>query len=121
MKIASTKMRVACIIPTRNGDVEVERLLKSLGRQDYPVTVLVVDSASTDKTQEVLARYGVSMIQIDVKNFNHGGTRQMMAEQHADFDIYVYLTQDAYLERCDAISRLISFFCDSRDGAVCGR
>ncbi len=55
------------------------------------------------------------------KDFNHGGTRQMMVERHPEYDIYVFMTQDAYLEDPEALANIVWPFTDDSIGAVCGR
>src|SRR5690606_19238861 len=60
-------------------------------------------------------------VTIPSSQFNHGGTRQMMVSRNPDYDIYVFLTQDAYLEDADAIENLVAPFHDEKVGAVCGR
>ena len=114
-------MRIACVIPTYNGKEHLRRLLDSLDVQSAKFDILVVDSSSADGTQE-LARSRVGAVRvISSAEFNHGGTRQLMVEQNPDYDVYVFLTQDAYLVDSEALSRIVSPFSDLSVGAVCGR
>lgn len=120
------KLSVACVIPTYNGKDDLERLLDSLKEQTAAFDLLVVDSSSSDGTTELAeerrATGGVSnLVMIPGSEFNHGGTRQKMVNDFPSYDIYVFLTQDAYLEDVEAIERLITPFKDERVGAVCGR
>ncbi|MOA00026.1 hypothetical protein D3C78_1193700 [compost metagenome] len=62
-----------------------------------------------------------NVVTIPGSQFNHGGTRQMMVSQNPGYDIYVFLTQDAYLEDVDAIAHLVAPFESERVAAVCGR
>lgn len=114
-------LRVACVIPTYNGRRELERLLDSLWAQTAAFDTLIVDSSSTDGTWELARARCNEVIQIAATAFNHGGTRQMMAETHPRYDVFVYLTQDAYLEDPRAIENLLEPFTDPLVGAVCGR
>ncbi|WP_346831410.1 glycosyltransferase family 2 protein [Pseudomonas abietaniphila] len=114
-------LRVACVIPTYNGRRELERLLDSLWAQTAEFDTLIVDSSSTDGTLELARSRCNDVIQIDSKDFNHGGTRQMMAETHPRYDVFVYLTQDAYLEDPRAVENILTPFEDPLVGAVCGR
>lgn len=114
-------MRILIIIPTRNGRKELERLLSTLSSQDHPFDVSVVDSSSTDGTTEVAQEFGAKVHKVAVENFNHGGTRQMMVDLSPGYDVYVFLTQDAYLENESAIKNLIASFDDKKVGAAYGR
>lgn len=114
-------LRVACIIPTYNGRADLERLLDSLGRQSATFDLFVVDSSSSDGTLELANTRVPSVVSIPSSQFNHGGTRQMMVGLNPGYDVYVFLTQDAYLEDPDAIVHLLEPFADSHVGAVCGR
>ncbi|MFS2159148.1 glycosyltransferase family 2 protein [Pseudomonas sp. Pseusp122] len=114
-------LRVACVIPTYNGCQDLERLLDSLLTQTARFDTLIVDSSSSDGTLELAQSRCANVMRIDSKDFNHGGTRQMMVNRHPDYDVYVYLTQDAYVEDPDAIANILLPFADPKVGAVCGR
>lgn len=114
-------LRVACVIPTYNGRQDLERLLDSLLTQTARFDTLIVDSSSSDGTFELAQSRYPTVIRIDSKDFNHGGTRQMMVNRHPDYDVYVYMTQDAYVEDVNAIANLLLPFADPKVGAVCGR
>ena len=114
-------LRVACIIPTYNGRQELERLLDSLARQNAEFDTLIVDSSSRDGTFELAQARCPNVLRIDSKDFNHGGTRQMMVERNPDYDVCVFMTQDAYLDDPDALAALVRPFSDPSVGAVCGR
>ncbi|MNJ13136.1 Poly-beta-1,6-N-acetyl-D-glucosamine synthase [compost metagenome] len=114
-------MKVACIVPTYNGRNDFLRLIGSLARQTAEMDVFIVDSSSTDGTQEASVEHGLNLKVISGAEFNHGGTRQMMVDVNASYDVYVFLTQDAFLENPDAITNLVKPFADPAVGAVCGR
>lgn len=114
-------MRIACIVPTYNGRGDLDRLLNSLDLQNISFDLFVVDSSSSDGTNELACSRARNVITIPSGQFNHGGTRQMVVNRNPGYDIYVFLTQDAYLDSPDAIERLVSPFLDERVGAVCGR
>lgn len=114
-------LRVACIVPTYNGRKELERLLDSLERQSANFDLFIVDSSSQDGTAELARARVPGVVSIPSSQFNHGGTRQMMVGANPGYDIYVFLTQDAYLEDSEAIEHLLAPFSDERVGAVCGR
>lgn len=115
------KTRIACIVPTYNGRNDLARLLDSLEKQSASFDLFIVDSSSSDGTGELARSRVANVVTIPSSQFNHGGTRQMMASRNPGYDIYVFLTQDAYLEDVDAIEHLVAPFKDERVGAVCGR
>lgn len=117
----TVNLRIACVIPTYNGKEELRRCLNSLRTQTVPYDLLLVDSSSTDGTYE-LARQQVKVVErIPSSQFNHGGTRKIMADRYPNYDVYVYLTQDAELAEPDAIARIVAPFDDPEVGASCGR
>ncbi len=121
VSVDSPPQRIACIIPTYNGRDELARLLDSLDKQSAAFDLFVVDSSSKDGTQELARRRVQNLLSIPSGEFNHGGTRQFMVSQNPGYDVYVFMTQDAYLEESYAIERLVAPFADQRVGAVCGR
>lgn len=115
------KTRIACIVPTYNGRDDLARLLDSLEKQSASFDLFIVDSSSSDGTGELARSRVQNVVAIPGAQFNHGGTRQMMVSRNPGYDIYVFLTQDAYLEDADAIQRLVAPFEDAKVAAVCGR
>lgn len=116
-----TTLKVACVIPTYNGRADLQRLLDSLGNQTMDFDTLIVDSTSSDGSDVLGRECADHFVQIPSREFNHGGTRQRMVDLYPDYDVYVYMTQDAYLEDPDAMARIVAPFADETVGAVCGR
>lgn len=114
-------LKVLLVIPTRNGARELVRLMESVPSHTQWLDVAVVDSSSSDATVEVAHKHQTMVYGIQVSDFNHGGTRQQMVTQHPDYDVYVFMTQDAYLDDKSAIERIVAPFADPSVGAVCGR
>jgi rhamnosyltransferase len=114
-------MKIALIIPTYRGIVDAKRLVNSLLKQSLRFEMLVVDSSSNDGTVEFVSEYCRSLVVIKSSEFNHGGTRQFMIDEHPNYDLYVFVTQDAYFEDSEAIEKLLTSFDDQSVGAVCGR
>ena len=112
---------VACVVPTYNGRSDLARLLSSLEKQHTAFDLFIVDSSSTDGTGELACSQARRVVTIPAIQFNHGGTRQMMVNANPSYDIYIFLTQDAYLDDPDAIAHLLRPFVDEQVGAVCGR
>lgn len=114
-------MRIACIVPTLNGQDDLARLVRSLSEQTLAHDLIVVDSGSTDGTAEFGQRSADIFVAIDKRDFNHGGTRQMAADRAIGHEILVFLTQDAVLASPVALERIVANFTDPLIGAVCGR
>ena len=77
MAIGSKK--VSIVIPTLNAGPGFEDLLEKISVQEgnFDREVLVVDSGSTDGTDELARRYGAIVHQISKAEFNHGATRNL--------------------------------------------
>ncbi|MGI9536116.1 MAG: glycosyltransferase family 2 protein [Desulfocapsaceae bacterium] len=94
METSPTPTKISIIIPTRNGSETLRELLASLTIQSCQADeILVIDSDSEDDTPETAVGYGAVVHKIELKSFDHGGTRTMAARM-AQGDILVFLTQD---------------------------
>jgi glycosyltransferase involved in cell wall biosynthesis len=82
--------------------------------------VIVIDSGSTDGTQEIAQKYPVQFHQIPDGTFHHSRTRNYAA-QLALGEILVYLAADAWPTDERWLILLLSNFTDSDVGAVYGR
>lgn len=114
-------MTISLIIPTLNGAKELPALMKRLRNQTMPPDeIIVVDSASTDGTAQLAGQLGAKVIEIERKDFDHGGTRDK-ALRHSKGDFVLFMTQDALPVDEHYIERLIAPFDDPRVAAVGGR
>lgn len=103
-------MEYSLIIPTRNAENCIGKLLNAVRSQSLPPQkILVVDSASEDRTVELCRSFGVDPLVIDSASFDHGGTRDM-AFRMTDTPYVIFMTQDALPERKDSIERLLCHF-----------
>ena len=66
-------MKISVVLTTKNEGSNIGKLLDSLMNQEEPYEVLVVDSASTDDTQEIVKQY--SQKKSNIKLLVHPGTR----------------------------------------------
>ena len=75
----SNTIKVSVVIPTLNAGPEFEELLKKISAQegDFEREIVVVDSGSTDGTDELARRYGAVVHRISKAEFNHGATRNL--------------------------------------------
>lgn len=103
-------MEYSLIIPTRNAENCIGKLLDAVQSQSLPPKkILVVDSASEDRTVELCRSFGVEPLVIDSTSFDHGGTRDM-AFRMTDTPYVIFMTQDALPERKDSMERLLCHF-----------
>lgn len=120
-QIIDTPLKILCIIPTRNGGLLLPRLLDSLKCQSVSIDILVIDSSSTDDTLQVLQTRKLRHLTIPAEDFDHGATRQWMIDLHPDYEFYLFMTQDAYLEDENALKNIIQPLADPLVAAVYGR
>ena len=65
--------KISVVLTTKNEEKNIGKLLESLIGQEEPYEVLIVDSDSTDKTQEIVKKY--SKKNKNIKLIVHPGTR----------------------------------------------
>ena len=118
-------MHFGLIIPTLNAGAQFETLLKQLAAQSLPTRKLIIDSQSDDGTAQLAKKFGLDVLTIARKNFNHGTTRQLALEHMlaaAQIDVIIFLTQDVLLHDDDALAKLVKIFsADESVGMSYGR
>jgi rhamnosyltransferase len=116
------QMKVALIIPVLNAENYIPELFAAIFKQSFlPQQILVLDSESVDKTQELLHSYPVEVRTIKRKDFDHGGTRKK-ATEWVEADIYIFMTQDAIPANPDTFKNLIEALqSEERAGCAYGR
>lgn len=89
-------MLATIVIPTLNAGASFTDVLTSCEGQQAggDVEVLVIDSGSTDGTDERALRHGARLHRIPNSEFGHGRTRNLGAHL-SDAEFVVFLTQDA--------------------------
>lgn len=115
-------MRVAVVIPTRNGGETFLRVLEGLrGQSLAPQTLLVIDSGSVDDTVPQALAYGAQVHKIRVAEFNHGTTREL-GRHLIRADYYLFMTQDAVPVNPYLVENLVKPLAESQDiGLAYGR
>ncbi|WP_248928727.1 glycosyltransferase family 2 protein [Paenibacillus hamazuiensis] len=93
-------LKISVLIPTYNADSYILDLIKSLQSQELnekqTMEIIVIDSSSNDDTLEIIKNNFPQVKVITIANncFNHGGTRNKLADE-ADGDFLLFMTQDA--------------------------
>lgn len=89
-------VKVSIILLTKNGSTYLEEVLRRVFAQEFEETfeVIAIDSGSTDRTKQILAKFPIRLKEIPPSAFNHGETRNLGAELSKG-EYLVYLTQDA--------------------------
>ena len=103
-------MNCGLIIPTLNAGEQFKKLLEQLAAQTLPTKKLIVDSESTDGTAELAKNFGVEVLTIPRKTFNHGATRQLALEKILPLDVIIFLTQDVLLHDDESLAKLVKIF-----------
>jgi rhamnosyltransferase len=87
---------ISVVIPVKNGGERLRRCLEAIRGQSIEdeVEVIVVDSGSTDGSQELARSLGAAVHEIPPEAFNHGATRTLGA-QLAGGEIVVFTVDDA--------------------------
>ena len=109
-------MKFGLIIPTLNAGAQFEKLLTQLAAQTLLTKKLIVDSESTDGTARLAKNFGLEVLTIPRKSFNHGATRQFALEKILPLDVIIFLTQDVLLHDDESLARLVKIF--SEDESV---
>lgn len=101
-------IKVSVVIPVKNGGELFARVLKAVTAQEtpWPFEILVIDSGSTDASQEVACSLQARLHVIDPEEFGHGRTRNLGAQLTCG-EYLVYITQDALPASCDWLRKLV--------------
>ncbi|TYR78853.1 glycosyltransferase [Priestia megaterium] len=92
--------KISILIPTYNAESYIDDLLAKLYEQELDkedeLEVIIVDSSSSDNTEEIIKNNFPNVIFETIlnKEFDHGGTRNYMASL-ASGDLLLFMTQDA--------------------------
>lgn len=87
---------ISVIIPTLNAEKYIDKQLDAVMHQVVwdKLEIIVIDSESDDRTQEIARKHGATVISVKRSEFDHGGTRNI-AWKASHGDIVCFLTQDA--------------------------
>jgi len=94
-------VRVSFIIPARNEEKNLPRLLTSLKAQKYrPYEVIVIDDCSEDNTASIAEDFGVTLFQVGQKPETWLGKSYAchLGASQASGDVLLFLDADCYFE-----------------------
>lgn len=122
-EVDTTVNQARIIIPVRNGGARWREAAAALrGAVADPALVAVVDSGSSDGSDQVAVDSGFEVERIDPRTFNHGRTRQMAVDRFCEGrELAVFLTHDAVIEGRESLVELLAAFRDPQVGVAYGR
>lgn len=120
--MANKILRIFILIPTLNAGKRWIELLNSIGIQSIEISKkIIVDSGSTDKTVALAKQNGFDVININKSDFDHGRTRQLLANNAVEADVLIYMTQDCILADKNSIEFLVNALKDEEVAISYGR
>jgi len=128
LPVTSKLFSVAILIPARNEEKVIGRLLERLIELTYPkdmFQVVVVNDSSTDRTGQIAETYASkhpSLIKVVNRKNGGNGKAEALNEglSHTNGDILCCFDAD-YIPQRDFLERTLPYFLDSCVGAVQGR
>jgi rhamnosyltransferase len=122
IQVLDKPLAVSLLMPTLNAGKAFADVLNSIDSQSLKIKKkLIIDSGSKDDTVALATAHGFAVTTIHKNDFNHGKTRQQLADLAGDTDICVFLTQDAILASADSLTNLLTAFTDTETGIAYGR
>jgi cellulose synthase/poly-beta-1,6-N-acetylglucosamine synthase-like glycosyltransferase len=123
----SYKPKVTIVVPTYNEAGLIWRKLDDIASQDYPkelVEIIVVDSASTDDTPNIVRRWMESHRDFKVILVEEGVRRGMVHALNyalgfvsSDSEVVIFTDVDSFWD-ADTLKKVVSYFADPSVGAV---
>lgn len=108
---------VSVIIPVHNAAKFLPTLLQRLQEQTLLHELILIDSESDEATQKVFEEENVNIVRIKKSEFNHGSTRNL-GLQIAQYDIVIFLTQDALPTTPQSLEILVNMLQSRNDIAM---
>jgi GT2 family glycosyltransferase len=100
---------VTVAIPVRDGGELLGRTLAALAGQTVAHELLVCDSGSRDGSPALARAHGARVLEIEPRDFSHGGTRNLLMREAAGAHVAL-LTQDAEPVERDWLERMLAGF-----------
>jgi cellulose synthase/poly-beta-1,6-N-acetylglucosamine synthase-like glycosyltransferase len=114
------------IIPVKNEEQVIDRLLNSLSTLNYPVNkreIIIVEDGSTDKTNKICVNYAKEHANVKIlhQNFSNGKPSALnFGLAQAKGDLVAMFDADN-VPACDALLAVVNYFEDRKVAAVQGR
>lgn len=103
---------ISIIIPTYNEQDNIGKCLDSVLMQNYPkdkLDIIVIDDNSTDKTQEIAAKYPVNLIIKNTAEYPQGAEpSKIIGYTLARGELFMYLDADAFLSEPEYLNKIIT-------------
>jgi len=113
------QLLVSVVIPAHNEEKWIAACLESVLKDVYPhKEVIVIDDASTDRTNEILRRFAVAVVRNE-KPMGPSSARNIGLSK-AKGEIIVFIDAHCIIEDQKWIQKFLQFFKDTQVGAVAG-
>ncbi len=110
---------VSIVVPVKNGETTIGRLLESLKNVAYDpekIEVIVVDGSSTDRTREIVVKYPVKLLIEERKGLNAARNTGM---KNSTSEIIAFTDADC-VAPSDWVNKIVENFKSSKVGCVGG-
>ncbi len=99
---------VSVVIPTYNAGENFREIISRLNAQQglAKVEIIVVDSGSSDGTQQIATELGARLIQISQEEFSHSYARNLGAK-NATGHVLLFMTQDAMPSCAEWVKQMV--------------
>lgn len=116
--------RISLVIPTYNEQSLIEQKLNNTFALNYPkyqLSIVVVDSGSTDRTREIVSQFPeVKLIREKVRKGKAHALITAFKNLDPATDIVIISDADSRLEK-DILTKALKYFKNEKIGAICGR
>ncbi|QJD78373.1 glycosyltransferase [Spirosoma rhododendri] len=108
---------ISIVIPVYNAAAYLPALLARLREQTMPHELILIDSESDERTQQIYRDEKVNVVRIKKTEFNHGTTRNL-GLRIAQYDTVAFMTQDALPASAETLQRLVEALNSRQDIAM---
>lgn len=109
--IAVKKQTVSIIIPARNEEKNLSRLLNSLSIQSYPIyEVIVVDDDSSDDTADIAKKMGATVLSLGEGEWTGKTNACWQGARSASGNLLLFLDADTWFGHPEALHKLLKAY-----------
>jgi rhamnosyltransferase len=108
---------ISLVIPVYNAAAYLPALLARLREQTMHHELILIDSESDERTQQIYRDEKVNVVRIKKTEFNHGATRNL-GLRVAQHDIVAFMTQDALPASAETLQQLVESLNSRQDIAM---